>query len=277
MKSTGVRAVLFDLDDTLFDHQYSSRSALRALQQAFPGFRQASLADLEVAHARLLEKYHQRVIRGRMSIKASREERFREMLKIYGESVTPANAELAATTYSRVYLESRRAVPGAIPLLESLKPNVKTAIVTNHLVAEQIEKLQACNLANLLDELIISEEVGATKPNPTIFKVALQRLGYEPREVVMIGDTWATDIVGATNVGISTFWLNRYNLPCPDPNIATEIHALEPLEPLLEQILHPANLTNTATQTDPNAPEVDPRRHFFDEDWGVTTRPDKLR
>lgn len=273
MKSTGIKAVLFDLDDTLFDHQHSSRSALRALRQTFNGFRQTSIEELEVEHARLLEKYHQRVIRGRMSLKASREERFRELLQAYGESAIPTNAEKAAKIYSEIYLENRRATPGAIALLEALHPQVKTAIISNHLVAEQIEKIQVCGLTNLLDEMIISEEAGVAKPHPSIFKLALQRLGTDPRDVVMVGDNWENDILGAANVGIPNFWLNRYNLRCPNPAITTEIHALEPLEPLLEQILNPIDPAKITVPEDDN----DPKKHFFDSEWGIVTRPDKLK
>lgn len=264
---------MFDLDDTLFDHQHSSRSALRALQQVFDGFRQASIAELEVEHTQLLEKYHQRVVRGRMSLKVAREERFRELLQVYHEVATPANVEKATALYNEVYLENRRAVPGAIPLLEALRLHAKTAIITNHLVAEQIDKLEACGLTKLLDEMIISEEAGVAKPHPTIFKLALQRLNADPREVVMIGDNWENDILGAENVGIPTFWLNRYNLRCPNPAITTEIHALEPLEPLLDQILHPVDLSKNPEQ----GTGQDPKKHFFDNEWGIVTRPDMLK
>jgi FMN phosphatase YigB (HAD superfamily) len=46
----------------------------------------------------------------------------------------------------------------------------------------------------------------------------------------MIGDAWQNDIIGARAAGIRAIWLNRYGVPCPDPSLASEISAFEPLE-----------------------------------------------
>jgi FMN phosphatase YigB (HAD superfamily) len=57
-----VKAVLFDLDDTLFDHQYSSRNGLAAVQQTYPCFQQKTLEELEHNHLQLLNHLHPKVL-----------------------------------------------------------------------------------------------------------------------------------------------------------------------------------------------------------------------
>ncbi len=54
----------------------------------------------------------------------------------------------------------------------------------------------------------------------------------------MIGDSWSVDVLGALGVGMSAIWLNRYGLPCPDPLLAAEINAFEPLDTVLELLLN---------------------------------------
>jgi putative hydrolase of the HAD superfamily len=128
------------------------------------------------------------------------------------------------------YQASRQIVPGTIALLEALRPHVKIGIVTNNILVEQQEKLRYLGLEAHIDALVVSEEVGIVKPEAGIFRVALERLQCSAEETVMIGDAWQNDIIGARAAGIRAIWLNRYGVPCPDPSLASEISAFEPLE-----------------------------------------------
>jgi putative hydrolase of the HAD superfamily len=112
-------------------------------------------------------------------------------------------------------------------LLEALHGQVLTGIVTNNVAAEQRQKIAACGFGPLLDAVVISEEAGVTKPDPRIFRLALDALGCEAGETVMIGDAWGTDIEGARAAGISPVWFNRFGAASPDPSVK-EIHSLAP-------------------------------------------------
>ena len=116
---------------------------------------------------------------------------------------------------------------------------VVIAVVSNNMLDEQVEKLQFLGLAPLIDELIVSEVVGVAKPHPAIFREALKRLDCEPHEVVMVGDSWSADIIGAQQLAIRSIWLNRGEIPCPDAALATEIRAFEPLEVVMDLLLSP--------------------------------------
>lgn len=96
----------------------------------------------------------------------------------------------------------------------------------------------ACSFASPLPPvLVVSEAVGVAKPDPAIFQTALQRLHCAASEVVMVGDSWPADILGATNLGVRAIWLNRHGQPCPDSTLAKEIHAFEPLDTVIAQLL----------------------------------------
>lgn len=236
---SSIKAVLFDLDDTLFDHLYSTRQGLVAVCEAYPGLQQRSLDALFADYTRLLDEVHLRVLQGSLTIDEARRERFRRFFQLHApETEDLLNViEHAAMLHRERYQASRQVVAGAIPLLEHLHERVKIAVVTNNIVAEQIEKLRHLKLEHLIDELVTSEETGFIKPDPRIFHVALERLACRAEEVVMVGDSWKSDVLGAQKAGIRAIWLNRAGLVCPDPALAWELQALEPLAEVAHAIL----------------------------------------
>ena len=122
---------------------------------------------------------------------------------------------------------------GAVELLAALHGRVSTGVVTNNVAAEQRQKIAACGFGPLLDAVVISEEAGMTKPDPRIFRMALDAARpRRPGTTVMIGDAWDTDIVGARAAGIRPIWFNRFGAVSPDRSV-TEIRSLVPLSSVL--------------------------------------------
>ena len=222
-----ITAALFDLDDTLFDHWACTRAALADLRERFAVLGRLPAALVEAEHRRLLEALHLRVLAGQMTVDDARVERFRRC------SCSPAGlpdadaATAAAAAYRSAYLAHWRPVEGAIELLAALHGRMSTGLVTNNVAAEQRQKIAACGFGPFLDTVVISEEAGVTKPDPRIFRLALERLGRPADETVMIGDAWDTDIAGARAAGIRPIWFNRFGAPSPDRSV-TEIHSLVP-------------------------------------------------
>jgi 5'-nucleotidase len=237
------RAVLFDLDDTLFDHLHSTCQGLQVVCQSYSRFQEHPIDELLVNYMRLLDEVHLRVLEGSLTIDEARRERFRRFFLLYGPETEdlPRIVEHAARLHREAYQASRQPVAGVVPLMEYLHGRVKIAIVTNNLVTEQVEKLRHLKLDHLIDELITSEETGYIKPDPAIFHVALARIGCRTEEAVMIGDAWKSDVLGATRAGIRTIWFNRSGVACPEPDLAVEIRAFEPLEEILALIIGDAN------------------------------------
>ena len=225
-----LRGVLFDMDDTLFDHNYSTDQALAALRVEESTFTVWPAHELRERHSAMLETLHAEVLSFRLSIAEAREERFRRLFTDAADAPPPPGRALQlADVYRLSYRASWRPVAGAIDLLKDLRAaNLTIAIVTNNLVAEQTEKLRACRMDPLVDALITSEEIGVQKPDPHIFRETLTRLGLQPAEAVMVGDAWRADVVGALAADIRPVWFNWRGTPTPDANVE-EIAALEPL------------------------------------------------
>ena len=232
-----MRVVLFDLDDTLFDHKYCSRAGLAAVQQTYAGRIQGSIEEVEATYRELLEAWHLKVLQGLISTDASRIERFRVLLSSEQTVATDDEAEAAASCYRAAFDAAYQPVPGAIELLQRVKAECPIGIVTNHLLAEQVKKIASLGIDSFVDALVVSEEVGVPKPDARVFETALSRLGSTPDQAVMIGDSWSSDIVGATALGIPAIWLNRYERSCPDASLAKEIKSLEPVDEIADLIL----------------------------------------
>jgi len=118
----------------------------------------------------------------------ARVERFRRLYDSAGVEADAAVAATAAARYRARYLEARRAVRGAAALLEQVKQRAAVAIVSNNLLEEQQEKLRFCGLDPFVDVLVVSGEIGISKPDPRIFELAVQRLGVPPGRAVFVDD-----------------------------------------------------------------------------------------
>jgi putative hydrolase of the HAD superfamily len=222
-----IRAVLFDLDDTLFDHRNSARAALSGVHRAHAPA--VEFAVFEQHHTHHLEVLHEEVLAGRLSIDDARRERFRRIFSEVGIRLDEPAVDAVAVAYRRGYLASRRVLDGAVDLVQAIRPHARIAIVTNNLAEEQRDKLAFCGLTSLVDALVVSEEAGTAKPDPAIFEIALARLGVTREAAVMFGDSWAADIVGAAGAGIRAVWFNPTGKPRPaEPADVEEVRSLAP-------------------------------------------------
>jgi putative hydrolase of the HAD superfamily len=227
LRTLPVRAVLFDLDDTLFDHHNSARAALREVHRAHASG--ADFAELERHHIRYLEEMHVEVLAGRIGLDDARRERFRRVFAALGVSLDAGDVDAVASAYRTGYLAARRALDGAPELLAAVRRHARVAIVTNNLLDEQRGKLEHCGLAPFVDALVVSDDVGVSKPDPRIFRIALDRVGAAAADAVMVGDSWGNDVVGARAARIRAVWFNPGRRPMPaDPPGVADIHSLTP-------------------------------------------------
>ncbi len=110
---------------------------------------------------------------------------------------------------------------GAEELVRYLAKKYPLTVVTNGFVEVQYEKFDKSGLRDCFAHIVLSEEIGCQKPNPRIFEEALRMNGLQAEEVVMIGDSWSSDIQGAINAGIDQIWIRKSNDPLPEEQSAT--------------------------------------------------------
>jgi len=239
VESREPRAVLIDLDDTLFDHRASARRALETTAACDPALGRVPFDALEARHRAILEDLHRDVLEGRMTVDEARALRFRTLIEEQGETCDGPRLDRLTATYRGAYQTGWTCLAGARELLIELKRrDRRIAIVTNNIVSEQVAKLKRLELETLVDALVVSEAVGISKPDAGIFEHALAELGADAAGAVMLGDSWSADIEGALGAGLRAVWFNprRTERPGDRPEVA-EIHALEPAAAVADIVL----------------------------------------
>lgn len=221
--TAAIRLVLFDLDDTLCDYAGARDGRLR----------RAFAAAVERAPGLDLE----RLVAASVAIHPHGTEHFGELLVEHGVS-DPAVAEAAATWYRTNRFHGLELFADAVAVLERLRtdvPSRRIGLVTNGPSEVQRAKIDLLGVGRLVDFVVVSEEFGAWKPDPTIFAEALRLGKATAAEAVFVGDSAEHDIAGARAAGIRAIWVNRTGRPwmidAPPPD--HEVRSLDALHDLL--------------------------------------------
>ncbi|MDF2903229.1 MAG: HAD-superfamily hydrolase [Bacillus sp. (in: firmicutes)] len=137
--------------------------------------------------------------------------------------------------------QERRKVPfvyeETFNTLDKLKGNYQLLLLTNGSPDLQKTKLEITpELVPYFDQIVISGDFGRGKPDPSIFEHALSLMSLKKEEVIMVGDNLMTDVLGANRAGIKTVWINRHNKDRNEVIPTYEIKHLEELFPILAEL-----------------------------------------
>lgn len=95
-------------------------------------------------------------------------------------------------------------------IVNAIKKQVKVAIITNGSTQRQKAKIMNTHLNSCFEVIIISEEVGFSKPDKRIFELALHQLNVQPEDTLFVGDDIEKDIGGCQNANIKGIWFNPH-------------------------------------------------------------------
>jgi len=212
MATSGFRPklVLFDLDDTLCDHNASLRLRLRvAFAEACRGLDDVDLdALVEAAVAR--------------SVFGT--DHFADILTTVGAG-TPERVERAVASYVSDRYRGLKLFDEALEVVDAVRQHVRVGMITNGPSVIQRNKIARLRIADAFPFILVSEEVGVWKPDPAIFQRALELGEAAPHEAVYVGDNPEHDVAGARAAGLASVWVNRTGRewpggPPPDYTIA---------------------------------------------------------
>ncbi len=122
-------------------------------------------------------------------------------------------------------------------VLDQLKGRFKLLLLTNGSPQLQTTKLEITpEIAPYFEHIVISGDFGQGKPAPELFEHAIGLLDIEKKDVLMVGDNLMTDILGANRAGIKSVWVNRHHKKANDVKPTYEIEKLADLIQLLKEI-----------------------------------------
>ncbi|HET91642.1 MAG TPA: noncanonical pyrimidine nucleotidase, YjjG family [Chloroflexi bacterium] len=221
--------LLLDADGTVLDYDSAEAAALeKAFTQAGHPYRPAYRQVYRQINGEMWQLYE----RGELSPDEVKVRRFQHLFAEIDVVIDPH-------VFSRIYLahlaEEAEFIPGARALLETLHGQIGMVIITNGLGDVQRRRFSKSGVEKYVMDVVISDEVGASKPDSRIFDVAFERMGNPRREeVLIVGDSLTSDIGGGSAYGIDTCWYNPVGRERPaDAAICYEIKALSELEAIL--------------------------------------------
>lgn len=222
--------LLFDADETLFDFKMTERQALlKSLEEFKLNLdKEESLKLYTKINKAIWEEFE----RGEITSDKLRVERFERFSK-------KVNKDFDATSFSKTYAkflgEGAYLFEDSVEIIDYLSKKYKLVLITNGLKEVQKNRISKTPLKDYFQELVISDEIKISKPDPRIFDYALEKVGHNDKsKVLMIGDSLTSDMQGGINSGIDTCWYNPSNLENKlNLKLTYEIHSLKELAEIL--------------------------------------------
>jgi len=224
--------IIFDADDTLFDFKKAEKEAFKSTMLEFniEYDEDYHLKEYSNINADIWKEFEKGLIT-QEKLKVERFKRFSEKLKIEFDEIEFANSYTKNLSFASFLYDD------SIELIENLHKDYRLTIITNGLTEVQHKRVRNSVIGKYFEEVVISEEVGAAKPDIKIFEHALSKINYtDKRKVLMVGDSLSSDIKGGINFGIDTCWFNPEKAENKSGlNPTYEITKLTLLKNILEQ------------------------------------------
>ncbi|MBT2387446.1 HAD family hydrolase [Streptomyces sp. ISL-11] len=212
-----IRAILWDVDDTLFDYTGSDRAGvLRHLEAEGLLSRYESAERALGLWRSVMEAQYARFTAGELGFREHRRERARAFL---GLPLGDSEADAWFGRYVRHYEACWTLFPDARPALDALAPHLRQAVLSNASTAHQKRKLRTLGIHRRFERVVGADRLGCAKPAAEAFLTVCARLRLPPGEVAYVGDQLDGDAVGARDAGLCGVWLDRAggeDVPLPD-------------------------------------------------------------
>ncbi|MGW0884222.1 HAD family hydrolase [Streptomyces sp. NPDC002671] len=202
-----ISAVVWDVDDTLFDYTSADRQGLceylaeQGLLGWYGGAEEALAWWREVT-----EQHWAQYAAGENTFEGQRRDRVRYFL---GEPLSDAEADAWYERYRSHYEAAWRLFPDVLPALDALAVSHRHAVLSNSSSTVQEHKLSALGVRDRFEAVLCAAELGVSKPTAGAFLAACEALGLPPHEVAYVGDHPEIDGRGAAEAGLLSVWIDR--------------------------------------------------------------------
>ena len=218
MQSSTIQVVFFDIDGTLVDHAAAARAGALGM---FGRYRDR-LTDCD---ERLLQRWRtleddqfDRYLRGETSYAGQRIARIRGLFGLTRSEMPDSQADEIFSVYRELYESAWSLFPDVVDTLDALG-RCRLGVISNGASLEQREKLAGVGILDRFEVVVVSEDVGAAKPDPKIFKAACKAAGAPPSACLHVGDRLDLDAIGACDAGLRGVWIDRDGEGQGPPNV----------------------------------------------------------
>ncbi|MEE1814464.1 HAD family hydrolase [Streptomyces sp. SP18ES09] len=203
-----IRAVLWDIDDTLFDYASADRAGMRAHLAAEGRLGAWGSAEEALRRWKELTELHWRRFEAEGGdFQDQRRGRVRDFLG--RPELTAAEADDWFDRYVIHYEAAWELFPDTVPVLDLLARDYRHGVLSNSSIRNQEHKLRTLGVWDRFEAVLCAAELGVAKPAPEAFHAACTALDLRPHEVAYVGDQPDIDARGAVEAGLRGIWLDR--------------------------------------------------------------------
>jgi putative hydrolase of the HAD superfamily len=222
-----IRALIFDLDNTLIDFLTFKKETAKAAARAM--IKQGLPSDEITAYGKIFSVYDEKGI---------------EYQKTFGDVIRPFRLDIndaeriqqaAILAYLRTKFDVLRPYPMVKPVLEKLRQRYKLAVVTDAPRNKAWQRLVLTGLEREFDFVITKDDTMKEKPHPSPFYLAMKKLNMLAPACLFVGDNPERDIKGAKELGMMTCWA-RYGSMRRESEADIEIGSISELPKKLEKL-----------------------------------------
>ncbi|MCR5808922.1 MAG: YjjG family noncanonical pyrimidine nucleotidase [Clostridiales bacterium] len=207
-----IKAILWDVDNTLLDFHAAESAAIKSLFREF-GFGECSDEQVK-RYAAINISYWEKLERNEITKPRVLVGRFEQFFA--EEGIDPAFAPKFNELYQLRLGDTIVYRDDSINIVRALKGRVLQYVISNGTVVAQTKKLRLSGLGELMDGIFLSEEIGFEKPNIGFFVPVFKTVPAAPSEMLVVGDSLTSDIKGANNAGIPACWYNPHKKTAPE-------------------------------------------------------------
>lgn len=201
-------AVLFDLDDTLYEYGPCNEAGLAAAHAVLDAVTPIEFEAFRAHHDHVRAELAER-LRGQAA-SHNRAIFFKRMVERHTGRVAAVLVHGLFESYWQAFLGRMVPAEGVEEVLDELARDHALALVTNHTTDIQLRKIARLGLDRWFPVVVTSEEIGVEKPDARTFLAALEALGVEASRAVMVGDNPAVDVAGAAGAGLQAILTTEF-------------------------------------------------------------------
>ncbi|MEU0781437.1 HAD family hydrolase [Streptomyces sp. NPDC006173] len=202
-----IDAVVWDIDDTIFDYTAADRAGMRGHLEA------EGLLDGHTSVEQALGRWREitdaqwaRFSAGETDWQGQRRDRVRVFL---GERLSDADADAWFDRYVTHYESAWTLFPDVLPVLDLLVGSHRHAVLSNSSLLVQDRKLRVLGVHDRFESILCAAELGVSKPAAAAFHAACDALRLPPHRVAYVGDHPEIDGRGAAEAGLLSVWIDR--------------------------------------------------------------------
>ena len=200
------KTLLFDLDGTILDYSKAEAAALFGAYGIVFGTTPPD--DLLPVYQKINSGLWKEFEKGGIKIHELKIRRFSDLFDNFGLKTDP---EVFSDIYLKELGNGGYLLHGALEILTFCAGRFRIGAITNGIGDVQRSRIKKAGIGQYFETVIISNDVGIAKPDPGIFNIALEKMDlHNKEEILMIGDSLSSDILGGINAGIDTCWINRH-------------------------------------------------------------------